>query len=203
MKLILITPETTSPAEASLVNHLFELGLERLHLRKKDLGKENYLHYLQQIDPVHYHRIAVHEQFDLVHTYSTLGLHCKNHVLHDKTQMDRLLELEPASLSASLHSWRELEENQYPLDYVFISPVFNSISKKGYQASVDLDRLSRLKESATALPDIIALGGVTGSHIPILYEKGFDGVAVLGAVWEDTDPVAAFGRLQKVVSAFH
>lgn len=37
MKLIVITSENTVPEEASLVNQLFQLGLDRLHLRKKIL----------------------------------------------------------------------------------------------------------------------------------------------------------------------
>ncbi len=201
MKLIVITPENTVPEEASQVNQLFQLGLDRLHLRKKDFGSDQYHAYLQQIDPEYHHRIAVHEQFDLVLAYHSLGLHCKNHVLHDQTQMKRILELYPISLSASVHSWREVEENSYPLNYVFISPVYNSISKKGYQASIDLNYLQPLKDNAaTDLPAVVALGGITHAHIPELFQKGFDGVAVLGAIWEEADPLAAFSKIKNAIS---
>ena len=115
--------------------------------------------------------------------------------------MSRILELYPISLSASVHSWREVEENNYPLNYVFISPVYNSISKKGYQASIDLNYLQPLKDNAaTDLPAVVALGGVTHAHIPELFQKGFDGVAVLGAIWEEADPLAAFSKIKNAIS---
>ncbi len=199
MKLVVITPETTAPVETEMVNRLFEQGLERLHLRKKDFGIAAYHAYLQEVDPQYHNRISIHEQYDLILTYPALGIHCKNHALHDKTQMNHLVELHAPRLSASVHSWREVEENAYRLDYVFISPVFSSISKKGYTASPQL--LRDFPENRSGSSEIIGLGGITDSNISILHEIGFNGAAVLGFVWEATDPLAAFSLLQNKVNA--
>lgn len=202
MQLILITPEQTVPHETALVNQLFDLGLQRLHLRKKDYAITAYHHYLDDIHQQYHARIAVHEQFGLVKAFPSLGLHCKNYLLHDQTQMDAIIDLSPASLSASVHSWREIEENRYPFDYVFISPVFDSISKKGYAAAIDMAGMQLLKQNAAIdarkIPAVIALGGVDHTNIPTLHAHGFDGAAVLGAVWEAADPLTAFQKLQDV-----
>jgi thiamine-phosphate pyrophosphorylase len=48
---------------------------------------------------------------------------------------------------------------------------------------------------------VLALGGVTAGRLPQIRALGFDGVAVLGAVWQAEDPVAAFCELQDAVYA--
>ncbi|GAB3828156.1 hypothetical protein GCM10028895_41300 [Pontibacter rugosus] len=44
---------------------------------------------------------------------------------------------------------------------------------------------------------LIALGGVTAEKLPLVQEMGFKGAAVLGAVWEQPNPVEAFKELLK------
>ena len=45
---------------------------------------------------------------------------------------------------------------------------------------------------------VIALGGIDPEHLPKAVELGFDGVAVLGAIWDrGEDPVDAYKRLLK------
>ena len=57
----------------------------------------------------------------------------------------------------SLHSLGELSEDLHGLDYAFLSPVFDSISKQGYTAAFDSEALKEAVSKA-ACP-IIALGG--------------------------------------------
>ena len=59
--------------------------------------------------------------------------------------------------SISLHSLDELSEDLHGLEYAFLSPIFDSISKPGHNAAFDSDAL-RKAVSAAACP-IIALGG--------------------------------------------
>ena len=93
----------------------------------------------------------------------------------------------------------DLCPNHVPYKYVFISPVFNSISKVGYNAAIDLNELSGLRNTCITArgycPGIIGLGGVGSRELPSLKSAGFDGAAVLGAVWQAKDPVAETARL--------
>jgi thiamine-phosphate pyrophosphorylase len=62
--------------------------------------------------------------------------------------------------------------------------------------------LSSLLNSRTAnerRTTVLALGGVTAERLPQARALGFDGVAVLGAVWQAADPVAAFCEIQSAV----
>jgi thiamine-phosphate pyrophosphorylase len=50
-----------------------------------------------------------------------------------------------------------------------------------------------------ALPrraEVIALGGIDAARLPVCRALGFDGVAVLGSVWQAADPLKAFSELQ-------
>ena len=57
----------------------------------------------------------------------------------------------------SLHSLQELSEDLQGLDYAFLSPIFDSISKPGYTAAFDAEALRHALSKATC--PIIALGG--------------------------------------------
>ncbi|HXB03124.1 MAG TPA: thiamine phosphate synthase [Opitutaceae bacterium] len=125
--------------------------------------------------------------------------------------------------SRSCHDLATLRAAFGHYDSVFFGPIFPSISKPGYttELTVQVERgvstrsfknkdlnasgrrvppaeLSSLLNSRT--PDerrttVLALGGVTAGRLPQVRAFGFDGVAVLGAVWQADDPVAAFVEL--------
>ncbi|KAF5841152.1 thiamine phosphate synthase superfamily [Dunaliella salina] len=103
--------------------------------------------------------------------------------------------------STSLHSLEDLQGGKArygALDYAFLSPIFDSISKKGYAAAkfdpVQLRTL--LQEHGKQLP-VIALGGISAENCLQALDMGFQGVAVLGSIWEAQDPVAEMERFMQ------
>ncbi|HEX8656600.1 MAG TPA: thiamine phosphate synthase, partial [Hymenobacter sp.] len=107
------------------------------------------------------------------------------------------------TLSTSFHSLAEISQHRRRYDYVFLSPIFNSLSKQGYEAAFDLAKvaatLRQLQQRASSGPQVIALGGIEGHRLAAVRRAGFAGAAVLGAVWQQADPVAAFRALHSVV----
>lgn len=65
------------------------------------------------------------------------------------------------------------------MDYVTLSPVFDSISKSGYMAAYSHEELLRLSGAPTK---VIALGGVNPERIDFLKRYNFTGFAMLGAL---------------------
>lgn len=199
MKLILITPDHPVAQELSVVNACFAQGLQRLHLRKKGFDIEMYRNYIASVDQSFHNRIVLTEYFSLLQEFDLGGVHLNSHIRDLKQTWDELEILKPRHISASFHSWDEIADTQNNLDYVFISPVFDSISKRGYKAGIDLDGARMLKETKSDFPEIIGLGGVHASNIRFLKEREFDGAALLGAVWEAKDPVTAYREIQMAV----
>lgn len=99
------------------------------------------------------------------------------------------------SQSSSLHTLEDLVRDWQNLDYAFLSPIFDSISKDGYTAA-DFPRKEVMAALQQAQMPVYALGGITPDRLQQVQELGFAGVGVLGAVWGADDPVAALEAFQ-------
>src|ERR1019366_6275669 len=86
------------------------------------------------------------------------------------------------------------------LKYVFRSPLFENISKKGYSAN---QRLLRRPEKA--LPcKAVGLGGISADNIKQVMANGWDGAAMLGWIWEEPKKaVERFRQIQQVIKEFN
>lgn len=174
MKIIIITPPYPVENEALICNTLFAYGLERLHLRKPEAGINTYKDFIERIEPRYRERIVLHEHYSLAQEYRLGGIHLKSgkgreyiHYRHFK------------HIGISCHSIEEIKQLPFVPGYCFLSPVFDSISKPGYRSR--FEELPRVE----SLPfPVVALGGITLEKIAVCREKHFDGVAVLGYIWE-------------------
>ncbi|TAL61669.1 MAG: thiamine phosphate synthase [Bacteroidetes bacterium] len=92
------------------------------------------------------------------------------------------------------HSLKELEEYKEKHEYAFLSPIFDSISKNGYKSKFTENKSELI--SAISGKKIIALGGIDEDKIEICRELGFTGVAVLGAIWKNDNPIEKFKRIK-------
>jgi thiamine-phosphate pyrophosphorylase len=80
------------------------------------------------------------------------------------------------------------------MDYVFLGPIFRSISKQGYSPKISLNEIFSLFSSGrlnslAKIPKVYALGGIRKKKMLRLSEVGFSGVALLGSVWGSRDPL--------------
>ena len=173
------------------ISDLFEVGLQRFHLRKPDATASEVAKLLGQIPDIYHGRIVLHRFPELIKDFSLCGYH--------HYSKEKLVETK-GTISRSLHKLDELKNLNEPLDYCFFGPVYESISKKGYIPKVSLPELGgllyNLKKESSKKPLIYALGGVRRRKIPELFNLGFDGVTLLGSIWGKKDPVAAFERYQ-------
>ena len=67
---------------------------------------------------------------------------------------------------------------------MFLSPVFDSISKAGYRGAFPPQELDGAARRGLIDHKVVALGGVSAQKMPQVHAWGFGGVALLGAVWE-------------------
>lgn len=207
MELIVITPPVDINDEISLVKEMFKSGLYRLHLRKENSGIDAYRNYLQQIPAVFNSQVSVHDYPELLKEFPGIGFHCKTSVWKDEKRLNEVLSFSSSSImSASFHSWDEMLQVRSDFDYAFISPVFNSISKPGYPSNIDITKVKTTKQHLNSnqknVPKIYALGGIDATNVPKLLDAGFDGAAVLGAVWQSDDCLTAFETIYRQLKEF-
>lgn len=163
--------------EAETLTTLFEDELERLHLRK-EIDDFKYLDSLLKAIPEKYHnRIVIHNCYGLQRLYNLYGIHLKSNKRSEYAKLKQAYHI----VSTSCHSIDEVKEHKKKYDYVFLSPIFNSISKTEYNSKFDLQLLANEKEIDEK---VIALGGINENNISAVYKMGFGGAAVLGAIWK-------------------
>jgi len=175
MKLIVITSEQIIHNEVTAINKLFEQGLETLHLRKPHASLDEIKKILDDIDVAYHSRIVLHDYFILTEAYDLKGIH-----LNKRNQ--ETYPRHGLTLSRSCHSLKEIA-NKSGYDYLFLSPVFDSISKTGYLKGFTTGQLKAAKANDIINEQIIALGGITSEKIPEIRQYGFGGIAILGSLW--------------------
>lgn len=194
MNIVVITNELFFEGEDKAINALFEAGLERLHLRKPHASANECEHLIQSISSKWYGRISLHDHFGLAKKYGIGGLHLNSR--HPQPPYGFT-----GMLSRSCHSLKEISEEKYKYDYLFLSPVFDSISKQGYTAAFHRGELQAAAADGTIDNKIIALGGITPEHIEEAAACNFGGAAVLGYIWKDGCDKAVERYLQLATAA--
>jgi thiamine-phosphate pyrophosphorylase len=189
MKLIVITTETFFESETEAVNLLFEHGLEVLHLRKPLASQDETEFFIRQIKTDFHPRIVLHDYYGFAELFRLKGIHLNHRNWQQGTPLPDVVNGHPGgecnlSVSRSCHSFDDISASGF-CDYVFLSPVFDSISKTGYKQAFTPQQLFEAKERQIIDENVIALGGITSDNIPVARRYRFGGVAVLGALWGD------------------
>jgi thiamine-phosphate pyrophosphorylase len=197
-QLVLLTAPTAQPDEPRVLTELLAQDLSRLHLRKPGWTAAQLEALIQALPPPFYSRLVLHGHPHLVRQYQLGGLHLTESQRAAARRRPRLLPGQ--TLSTSFHSLAEVNQHRRYYDYVFLSPIFDSLSKVGYASKFDLGELRRFFQAQAARrgyhPPVLALGGIEAHTISLVRQAGFAGAAVLGAVWQSADPVAAFLTLR-------
>ena len=175
MKLFVITTPFFFEGESRIITHLFREGMQRLHLRKPQSDIDRFCLLLDAIPAEYHSRIVLHEHFELTAGYRLAGIHLnsRNNILPEGFT---------GSISRSYHSLQEVQDNKQ-LDYVFLSPIFQSISKEGYGNGFPIETLREAAASGIINEKVIALGGIEEKNIPLIASLHFGGAAILGALW--------------------
>ena len=177
MKWITITSPEFLSGEAIFIDKLFSQGLDLLHLRKPEASLEAYKRLLLQIPKHWYSRIVLHEHFALAEKFGLHGIHLNR-------RCSQVPDSFRGSISCSCHTLEEVKKQKASKDYVFLSPIFDSISKVGYHAAFSPTLLKQAAVENVIDEKVIALGGITAKNIPLVTEWHFGGVAFLGDIWK-------------------
>lgn len=168
MHKIAITHPLFFDGEAQAIESLLAVeGFWRVHVRKPGSTVSEVEQLLQAISPKYYPQISIHDHLGLAQKYGLGGVHLNSRCGTAPAGWKGLV-------SRSLHSLAETGS----YDYAFLSPVYDSISKRGYKRAFEMSELAARVDSR-----IFALGGVEPGKLPELEDAGFGGAAMLGCLW--------------------
>lgn len=183
MKLIVLTAPEPAPREAETIRRLLDGGIDRVHLRRPGIPEAEMRRLLDALGSDLLPRITLQEWLGLATEYGVGGVHLNTRNPAPPQEFHGLV-------SRSCHSFAELEEHP-ACDYLFLSPIFDSISKVGYTARFTAGALQEAAARGILNGRVLALGGVRPEYLPRIREYGFGGAALMGSVWQ----AAAAGRL--------
>ena len=198
---IVITKPEMFPGEAEVVNTLFANGMQRLHLRKPGASEQEMAEWIGRIDLPFRQRIIVHDHHRLLRTMGLGGIHlnARNPEAPAWFSAERQ-KRGSVTLSRSCHSLEEIAQWKGVCDYLFLSPIFDSISKGGYTSAFTRETLLQAYHDGLFSKPVYALGGVSADNIRSIYDYGFAGAAVIGSLWQvhpfTTDTLV--GRLKEL-----
>lgn len=216
MRIIVISAPDFLPGEVEAVTALLEAGAWRVHVRKPAAGSDSIARLLEEFPQCYRSRLSLHDHHELAENCGVGGVHLNS---RNPSAPDGFGGL----VSRSCHSISELSQYGPVCDYMFLSPIFDSISKSGYTSRFSLEEIRRRivagSDVATARMDVMssdgncrsvdwgrvfALGGVCPDNVRLLEDVGFGGAAVLGYIWEpfrlDHDCAALSERLRNLMN---
>lgn len=193
MHIVVITPAGPVPHETETLRALLDRKV-RIHLRKPGWPPEALTLWINSIPRPQRKYLSLHVPPLPIQELQLGGWHLKSNTPTD---------LVPASwngrLSRSFHTLEEIEQYSGPaLHYGFLSPIFDSISKPEYRRKFTPNTLKQFLAHRKRTMPLFALGGISPTTAREAQAMGFDGVAVLGALWHPTtvaDRIKVFEQL--------
>ncbi|MGK6352034.1 thiamine phosphate synthase [Parapedobacter sp. DT-150] len=191
MQLVVITRHNFFDGEAAVLNCLFEAELPILHLRKPQASAHAIRALLRKVDAGFHRRIIVHGHAALRGEFDLLGVHLPLGLLLEQGK-----RADVGQVSCSTHTGAEASAAAQVADRAFVSPVFDSISKRGYLGNALLLDIPKPMGKLA----LVALGGITPERLLTVHQHGFKAAALMGYIWEDGRPLKSFSTCQAVAT---
>lgn len=175
MLTIAITQPYAIDKEDVTIRHLLANGFDIVHLRKPDADIDYCRKLLERLTLSERTSIVVHDYAALYEEYALRGIHLNRNVV---SYPPHYLGLR----TRSCHTLEEVTKYKNECDYLFLSPIFDSISKRGYRSKFSHEELFSASNDGIIDNKVIALGGVTPDKVDYLKSLHFGGVAMMGAL---------------------
>ena len=177
---IVITEPLFSDGEAKAIERMLTTGALRVHIRKPHSTAAEIAALVGDIDPSLRPRLSLHDHTGLAAELGVGGVHLNSRCPSVPAGFKGLV-------SRSCHSIDELAANRDGADYLFLSPIADSISKPGYSAAFTTEKLTEAASQGIIDGKVYALGGMSPATWGYARAIGFGGVALLGAAWQPVD----------------
>ena len=192
---IVITKPEFFEGEAEQIVQLLDSGrADLVHIRKPGLGSladsarglelaelaglERLERLIQALPARVYGRLVLHDGHQLAIKYGLRGVHLNSRNPEPPAGWS-------GAVSISCHTLSELSEcRRKPYAYMSLSPIFDSISKRGYYSTFTPDVIAAAHKVGLIDERVMALGGITFDKITEIKEMGFGGAMILGDAWK-------------------
>lgn len=197
-KVTIVSSEHEIENEIEIIEELLNTELGCFWLRKPSWDEEKTIDFFSKIDKKLRGKIllsySIAGKFSLV-SKDIFGVHFsekERSLYSNKLFTD--LRTRGFLISTSVHSLDTFQLIDGYFDRAFISPVFNSISKQDYKSNAEIWKLGKIKSKTSK----IGLGGIDATNYKEIINEGFNGVAILGTIWNYKNPVERWMEFQNM-----
>ena len=199
MKLIVISPSKKQDSEFGFLLNMFEQGLATYHVRKKNFSTKELRTYLEAIPSKYHNRIVIHTHHELALKFDLKGIYISRSHKKNKFKLwfwKKWYKFRKSSLeiSTTLRNVEDAMEYVPRYDYVFLAPVFDSLSGSFQAAFSEYNLVPFLRDSQYK---VIARGGVSFDTIARAHQLGFGGGAFYSSIWKTDNPFTEFMKVKK------
>ncbi|MFB0921235.1 MAG: thiamine phosphate synthase [Oscillospiraceae bacterium] len=170
-------------------------GTTMLQLREKDLDYDAFLseaHKLKALCKVYGVPFIINDNVNIAHACDADGAHVGQSDMEAMKVRERLGPHKIIGVSAQTVEQALLAEKS-GADYIGVGAVFTTATKKDADF-VSYDELKAIC-AAVSIP-VVAIGGICADNIEELAGSGIDGVAVVSAIFAESDIKAATKKLR-------
>ena len=180
-------------SHAEQVARLRDGGAKFIQLREKHLSPREFYSDAEAALAVARERgarIIINDRADIALALGADGVHLGQDDL-DPAAARRLLG-DRFIIGYSTHTIQQaIEAARLPVDYVALGPIFDTHTKENPHPTVGLEALRRVRDTIDKSVSLIAIGGITHTNAPAALDAGADTVAVISALLDAPDEIAA------------
>jgi thiamine-phosphate pyrophosphorylase len=202
MHTIIYTPANNLENEVEIITQLLDNGADYLYIYKPELDDYSLVDFVETIPEKYWKQcistsLIITKEFNLGGYHFTRDIVQKNELYNEKI-LAWLKETNKIS-SVTAHNIDELKKYTVNFNHVVVSPLFPSISKENYSYDWNYEELQSTVSGRLLTVDckLFAVGGVDETKIPIVKNLNFDGIGLLGALWNN--PENAVNNFQQII----
>lgn len=174
-------------------------GVDIIQLREKD-ATENFLFKalkLKEITDTYNIPLIINDHFEVAETVDSTGVHVGNNDISPSILRNKHF-FKDKMIGYSIEYLCQLENEHTELsDYLGISPIFSTNTKKDTVTEWGLDSLSKIR-SLTRKP-LVAIGNINLSNANEIIKAGADSIAVVSAICAAQNPQKAAFELKNEI----
>ncbi len=174
-------------------------GVSMVQLREKSASTREFIREALEIQPLlRQHRIPliINDRVDVAIAIDADGVHLGQSDMHWK--MARKLLGPDKIIGLSIEKKEQLQEaNEADIDYIGISPVFTTPTKKELEKGLGLEETAEIVKKSKH--PSVAIGGINISNIADVLSTGTNGVSVVSAICSAENPDIAGNELSDII----
>ncbi len=202
LKLYLVTDRPLSLGRdiTWIVEEAVKGGVTMVQLREKDCRTRDFIELAsglkEKLKPYNV-PLIINDRVDVALASDADGVHIGQSDM--PYQMARKIMGKDKIIGLSVETMEQVTEaNQLDVDYIGISPVFSTPTKKDTFHPFGLDGVKKVMEISSH--PAVAIGGINESNAVDIFKAGANGIAVVSAICSAEDPKAATEMLNQLIS---